>query len=71
LETGVAALLLITASVAFACVVVDFAISSMQQTLNVTNNPQFDRLKSIENSLLNQTDLFSLNPPQLPTSPPP
>lgn len=71
METGVAALLLITASVAFACVVVDFAVSSMQQTLNVTNNPQLDRLKSIENSLMNQTDLFSLSPPQLTTPPPP
>jgi hypothetical protein len=71
LETGVAALLLIAASVAFACVVVDFAISSMQQTLNITNNPQIERLRSIENSLMNQTDPFSLSPPQLPTTPPP
>jgi hypothetical protein len=71
LETGVAALLLITASVAFACVVVDFAVSSMEQTLNMTNIPQLDRLKSIENNLMNQTDPFSLSQPQLTSSPPP
>jgi hypothetical protein len=71
LETGVAALLLITASVAFACVVVDFAVSSMEQTLNMTNIPQLDRLKSIENNLMNQTDPFSLSQPQLTSSQPP
>lgn len=72
METAVATLLLITASVVLACVVVDFAVNSLENTLNTTNLPQIDQLKSIENNLLNQTNSF--NDPQIPlpsASPPP
>ena len=64
LETAVATLLLITASVVLACVVVDFAVSAVENTLNTTNLPQLDRIKNMENNLLNQT--YSFNGTQLP-----
>lgn len=64
LQTAVATLLLITASVLLACVVVDFAVSAVENTLNTTNLPQLDRIKNMENNLLNQT--YSFNGTQLP-----
>jgi hypothetical protein len=72
LEATVATLLLITSSVVLACVVVDYAASIMQQTLNTENIPQFGRIRNIENSILNQTDsLFNQTQPGLPGQPPP
>ena len=59
METAVATLLLITASVVLACVVVDYAVNALQNTLNTTNIPQLDRLKNIENNLLNQTNVYN------------
>ena len=71
LETAVATLLLITAAVVLACVVVSYAVSTVEQTLNTNNIPQLDPLKNLENNLLNQTDLFNGTQPQLPSQPPP
>ena len=71
MEAAVATLLLLTASVVFACVVVDYAISAFQNTLNTNNIPQFDRLKTIEGNLLNQTDTFNGTQIQIPSDPPP
>ena len=56
MQTTIATVLLITASVMLTCVVIDYAVSVMQTTLQTTNIPQLDRLRSIQNSLLNQTD---------------
>ena len=67
LETAVATLLLITAAVVLACVVVSYAVSTMEQTHNTNNIPQLDPLKNLENNLLNQTDLFNGTQPQLPS----
>ncbi len=67
METAVATLLLITAAVVLACVVVGYAVSTMEQTLNTNNIPQLVPLKNLENSLLNQTDLFNGTQPQLPS----
>jgi hypothetical protein len=72
LETTVAALLLVTSTVVLACIVVDYAVTIVQQTLNTDNIPQLARIKNIENSLLNQTDnLFNQTAPELPGQPPP
>ena len=71
LETAVATLLLITAAVVLACVVVSYAVSTVEQTLNTNNIPQLDRLKTMTGNLLNQTDLFNGTQPQLPSQPPP
>jgi ethanolamine transporter EutH len=71
LQTTVVTLLLITTSVVFACVVIDYAVSAIQNTLNTSNIPQLDRIKSIESNLMNQTDAFSGTQPQLPGEPSP
>jgi hypothetical protein len=71
LETAVATLLLITAAVVIACVVVDFAVNTVEQTLNTQNLPQLDRLKNLQNNLLNQTDnIINGTMHQLPCEPP-
>lgn len=70
METTVAALLLITSTVILAAVVVDYAVSVIQQTLNTENIPQLGRIRNIESSILNQTDsLFNQTQPELPNQP--
>jgi hypothetical protein len=72
METTVATLLLITSSVILMCVVVDYAVTTVQQTLNTQNIPQLDRIRGMENNLLNQTDsVFNQTQPDLPTQPSP
>ena len=71
METAVATLLLITAAVVLTCVVVSYAVSTVEQTLNTSNIPQLDQLKTMTGNLLNQTDLFNGTQPQLPSQPPP
>jgi hypothetical protein len=70
LETTVATLLLITSTVILACVVVDYAVSVIQQTLNTENIPQLGRIRNIESSILNQTDsFFNQTQPEPPNQP--
>jgi predicted PurR-regulated permease PerM len=72
LETTVTSLLLVTAAVVLACVVVNYAVTTVQQALNTDNIPQLDGIKNIENNLLNQTDqLFNETQPQSPSIPSP
>ncbi|MGD0645347.1 MAG: hypothetical protein ABSA75_10625 [Candidatus Bathyarchaeia archaeon] len=71
METAVATLLLVTAAVMMACVVVDFAVNTMEQTLNTQNNPQLNQIKSIENNILNQTGIFNQTQTQPPSQTPP
>ena len=72
METTVATLLLVTSTIVLACVVVNYAVTVIEQTLNTQNIPQLDRLKSIQDNILNQTDrMFNDTLPQLPTDPPP
>jgi hypothetical protein len=60
LQTTVAALLLLTSTVVFACVVVTYAISIAEATINTDNFPAMGQLKELQQSLLNQTnDLYS------------
>lgn len=64
MQTTVATLLLITSAVILTCVVIDYAVVVVQQTLQTTNIPQLDRLRDIQSSILNQTDsLFNQTQP--------
>lgn len=56
MQTTVASLLLITATVVLTCVVVDYAVGVVQTTLQTNNLPQLDRIRNMENQILNQTD---------------
>ena len=70
METSVATLLLVTSAVVLACVVVNYAVSVVEQVLNTENIPQFARIKNFENNLLNQTArLFNQTQPELPDQP--
>jgi hypothetical protein len=67
-QTTVATLLLITSAVLLTCVVIDYAVGIIQQTLNTDNIPQLAKIRDIENRIQNQTDsLFNQAPPELPT----
>ena len=71
LQTTVAALLLITSTVLLACVVIDYAVNIVQQTFNTEHIPQLDRIRSIEDNILNQTDsYFNQTIPEPPSIPP-
>ena len=68
MQSTVATLLLITSAVILTCVVVDYAVGIVQQTLNTENIPQLARIRAIENGILNQTDsFFNQTSPELPT----
>ncbi len=66
LETTVATLLLVVASVVFACTVVSYAVATIEQTINTQNMPELSQLKTFENNLLNQTGIMNGTLPQLP-----
>jgi len=69
LEAAVATLLLVTASVILACVVVTYAVTTIEQTINTQNIPQIQQLKNFENKLLNETNVINgaLPPASNPT----
>jgi hypothetical protein len=69
MEASVATLLLVTAAVVLACVVVDYAVGVAEGVLNNHDIPQLDRIKALEDNLLNQTNLFNATQPQLPSQP--
>jgi hypothetical protein len=56
MQGTVATLLLFTSAVILTCVVIGYAVTIVEQTLQTTNIPQLDRLKDIQRSLLNETD---------------
>jgi hypothetical protein len=71
MQTSIATLLLLTTGVVLACIVVNYAVSITEQALNTENIPQLDRIKNLENNVLDQTDhLFNETQPQLPSQPP-
>ena len=70
METTVATLLLVTATVVMACVVITYAVTAAEQTLTTNNLPQLAPLKNLENNLLNQTSVLNETQPQLPIQPP-
>lgn len=55
MQGTLATLLLITSAVILTGIVVDYAVVTVQQTLQTTNIPQLDQLRNLQNSLLNQT----------------
>ena len=71
MQTPVATLLLLTAAVVLACIVVNYGVSVAEQSLN-TESPQLDNLRLRMNSILNQTDqLFNETIPEVPSQPSP
>jgi hypothetical protein len=69
MEATVAALLLVTASVVLACVVVNYAINIVQVTVDTHNFPEVNKLQDYVNNLLNQTqDTMNGNAFQEPDS---
>ena len=56
MQTTVATLLFVTSAVILACIVVEYAVVTFEQTLDTEDSPQIDRIRKIENMLLNQTD---------------
>jgi hypothetical protein len=67
METTVAALLLVTASVVLACVVINYAIDIVQVTINPPAE-QLSPLQNYINNKLNQTNnLFNEYVPELPS----
>lgn len=55
MQTSLATLLFVTSTVILACVVVEFAVVAFEQTLD-TDSPQMDRIREMEEMILNQTD---------------
>ncbi|MGA2386892.1 MAG: hypothetical protein ABSG33_10200 [Candidatus Bathyarchaeia archaeon] len=70
MEAAVATLLLVVASVVLACTVVTVAVTMVEHTVNTQNLPQLAQLKSLENTLLNQTYIVNGTLPQLPNPTP-
>ena len=56
MQTTVATLMFVTSAVILACVVVDYAIVTFEQTLDTEDIPQMDRIQKMEDMILNQTD---------------
>ena len=70
MEAAVATLLLVTASIVLACVVVTFAVTTIEQTINTQNMPELAQLKNFENRLLNETYVINGTLPQVPNPTP-
>ncbi|XES76415.1 MAG: hypothetical protein ACBZ72_09555 [Candidatus Bathyarchaeia archaeon] len=63
-------MLLLTSAVILTCVVIDYAVVVVQSALQTSNIPQLDRLRALEDSVLNQTDsLFNQTLPQTQQTP--
>ena len=70
MEAAVATLLLVTASIVLACVVVTFAVTTIEQTINTQNMPELAQLRNFENRLLNETYVINGTLPQAPNPTP-
>ena len=56
MQTSLIALFFVTTAVVMACVVVEYAVITCEQTVDTENSPQMERIRDLENMLLNQTD---------------
>jgi hypothetical protein len=56
MQTNLATLLLLVSTVIFSCIVIDYATVAVTETLQTTNIPQLEHLKTLQGELLNQTD---------------
>ena len=70
MESTVAALLLITSTVVLACIVIVYAVDTVQQSFT-GDSPQMQLINSIQESVLNQTSLFNGTLPVFPADPTP
>jgi hypothetical protein len=55
-EASVATLLIVVSAVILASVVIDYTVAVFEETLKMDNMPQLDRIRDLQDSLLNQTD---------------
>ena len=55
MQATVATLSFVTAAVLLSCVVVEFAVVTCEQTLDTENMPQMDRIRQMEETIVNQT----------------
>ncbi len=56
MQAALAALLLLTSTVVITCIVVNYAVAIIETTLQTSNLPQLDRLRNLQEALLNQTN---------------
>lgn len=54
-QATLATLLMVTAGVMLSGIVITYAVTVMESTLQTDNIPQLDRLRNLQSSLLNQT----------------
>ena len=69
METSVSTLLLITTAVVLACVVVNYAVNTMEPIVTNHDVALTESIKDLENRLMNQTDSISATQQQLPSDP--
>jgi predicted PurR-regulated permease PerM len=55
MQTSVSTLLLVVSAVLLTCVVINYAVTTVEQTLQ-TNIQQVNRIQKLENAILNQTN---------------
>ncbi len=56
MEASVATLLIVVSAVILASVVIDYTVAVFEETLKMDNTPQLDRIRDLQDLLLNQTD---------------
>ena len=56
MQTSVVALLFVTSSVLLACVVINYAVEITEQTIDTEDSPHIDRIRELEDMLVDQTD---------------
>jgi hypothetical protein len=58
MQSSVATLLLVTAAVMLVCVVINYSVSVMEQSLSPKNSALLDPARNLAAKLQNQTDQF-------------
>jgi hypothetical protein len=66
METTVAALLLVTSTVVLSCIVILYAVDTIQQSFS-GDSAQMKLINEIQENILNQTALFNSTLPAAPT----
>ncbi len=56
MQTTVATLLFVTSAILLSCVVINYTLAIFEQTIDTEDMPQIDRIRTLENIVLNQTD---------------
>ena len=69
MEATVAALLLVTSTVLLTCIVVVYAVDTVQLSF-AEDSPQMQLMNSIQNQILNQTSIFNGTLPGIPNTSP-